>query len=293
LVVEGRDVTVRQAGGAVEFWRCGITVRNAEDVRIEGLTFRQTPNTAVCVLGPARRVTIENCTFAACGVEGGSVTIWLGAGTHDCVVRGCRLDTLGLVCARGRQPSHAHMIGIMTDEQDCTGHRIEDNTISHYSYGIQCGTSGTCRTEGRHQVRGNRILCPGTDGIHIKSARCVVEENTIIGSRAWAISARAGYGSVFRGNRIEDSYVGLMIRGDGHTITDNTFVRVRAVPIRLLAAKPNGDGFAATNTHLAGNVFTDCGGADTGEPTITWAPLAGPPLHVTGPIADESGATAT
>ena len=287
LVVTGRHVTVRPAGGAVEFWRCGLTVQDAEDVHIEGLTFRQSPHTALGVLGPARRVTIANCVFEACGLEGGSVTVWLGAGTHDCAVRGCRLDTLGLVCARGRQPSHAHMIGIMTDEEDCTGHCIEDNTISHYSYGIQCGCRGTCRVEGRHHVRGNRILCPGTDGIHIKSARCLVEANTIIGARAWAISARAGFGSVFRQNRIEDSYVGLMIRGDGHTVAGNEFVRVRAAAIRLLAAKPDGDGFAATNTQLAGNTFTDCGGADTGQPTTTWTPLAGPPLPHGGTIVDE------
>jgi hypothetical protein len=36
-----------------------------------------------------------------------------------------------------------------------------------------------------------------------------------------------------------------------------------------------GDGVAATNTHLTGNIFAGCGVADSVELTITWALLAG------------------
>jgi hypothetical protein len=285
LVLDTPGVVVDGREGA-ECWRCGVTIR-ADRVVLRNLTFRQSPRTAV-VIENASEVRVENCRFLACGYDGGSVTLWLGNHTRGCVIEGCEFDLLGLRGRQQRKASHAHAIAVMTSETDCSEHLIAENTIAHYDYGIQLGCSGTCLDEGRHIVRGNRVLCPRTDGIHIKQARCLVEGNLVRGASNFSMSARAGFGTRFIGNTLEDGYIGLIVRGKEHEVRGNRFERIRAVALLLAAAKPNGDGFAAETTQVEGNQFVDCGGADAGRPVITYAGIDGEPYPFTDSILENA-----
>lgn len=278
LHIRGPGVVLEPASdGEVEWWRCTITTDRADGLSIRGLTFRQSPRTALLINGPCRGAVVTGCRFLACGTEG-AVTLWLGEGSHDCQVEDCEFDLLGVVGRHALQPSHTHSIGIMAAEHDCTGHVIARNRIGHYDYGIQLGATGTCEEEGRHRVTGNTIIAPRTDGIHVKAGACRIEGNRVVGARLWSISARAGHGSAFLGNTLEDGYTGLNIRGRHHKVVGNQFIRIRAQALRLLEAKPNGDGFAAEDTEVHDNHFIDCGGADAGQPVITAPGLEGPPL---------------
>jgi hypothetical protein len=279
-----RPGTIVEGKEAGEFWRCGVVVR-ADDVVLRNLTFRQSPRTAVIIEGAAN-VAVESCRFFACGYDGGTVTVWLGQDTSGGRVNCCEFDLLGLRGRQHRRASHVHSIAVMTAQNRCTGHRLEGNTIRHYDYGMQLGATGTCLEVGGHTVRGNRVVCPRTDGIHVKQARCLVEGNTVIGSSNVSISARAGFGTRFLGNTIEDGYLGIIIRGRRHEVRENRFSRVRAVPILLASAKPNGDGFAAEETLLGGNTFQDCGHVDAGRPTITYTPIAGEPFPPTETVLE-------
>jgi len=257
--------------GEVEFWRCGITVENGDGCRIQDITFRQAPHSAICVNG-GQDITIRSCGFYACGIRQGVVTVWLGPHTRNCEVSECRFDTLWTIGENGRNLSHVHSIAIMTAEEDCLEHKLLNNRIDCYGYGIQCGATGTCTTEGRHLIRGNVIAHPFSDGIHIKSAKCSILENTVRGARSKSMSARAGFESRFLHNRMEDGHLGLILRGRGHEAAHNHFVRIRSEALCLMPAKENGDGFAAENIDNHHNTFLDCGGAAAGEPKGHWTP---------------------
>ncbi len=260
IVIASGPVTIRAAEPGVEFVQAGIEVRGASDVRIEGVTFLLAPECAIGVYGPSRGVAIERCTFLACGQS--TVTVWLGIGVHDASIRNCLLDRRGAEGPHHLKPGHVHSIGIMCAQVEATGHAILTNRIINYGYGVQLGTTGTCRLEGRHRVEGNTIDHPLVDGIHVKQARCRVLANTVIGARNKAMSSRAGLASVFSDNRIEDALLGIEIRGADHELTGNEIVRARRAAVELCEAKTNGDGFAAQNTRVEGNRFVECGGAD-------------------------------
>ena len=77
-----------------------------------------------------------------------------------------------------------------------------------------------------------------------------------------AMSSRAGFANQFVGNTVLDAYMGIVIRGRDHEVIGNRFERCRRAAVCLMEAKPDGDGFAAENTLVAGNDMIDCGGAD-------------------------------
>ncbi|GDY14331.1 hypothetical protein LBMAG53_32090 [Planctomycetota bacterium] len=271
-LVGWQDVII-DGGAAAELWRGRIELTDCQRVTIRGVVFRQAPASAIVFNTGCRDCVVESCSFLACGISEGGVTMWIGAGTSGIAVQRCRFDMLG---ARGKRHlilnQHCYDIAIMCAEDDCVEHRLLDNRITQYSYGIQLGVRGICLSEGRHLVQGNRIEYPWADGIHLKQGRILVKDNTIIGAFKNAMSARAGAASCFVGNRIEDAYLGLVVRGRDHEIRDNHFERCRRSAISLMDAKAGGDGFAAENTLVVGNELIDCGGADAGpDPLIDCA----------------------
>ena len=256
--------------GQVELWRSGITLEDCRQVTVRGLILRQSPASSVVMGAGCRDCVIDACTFAACGVIEGGVTLWLGTGTSGCTVSGCAFDMLGAMGRRHlKRDQHCYDIAIMCAQDDCTGHRFLGNRIVQYSYGIQLGVRGDCREPGRHEVRGNRIEHPWADGIHLKQGDNLVEENVIIGATRVAMSSRAGMRNRFRSNTVLDGYLGLRLRGPDHEVVGNRFERCRRAAISLEAAKPGGDGFAAENVLVTDNDCIDCGGADAvaGEAT--------------------------
>jgi hypothetical protein len=262
-----RQVEIAPAAGdgEVVLWRVGLRLTGCHEVMIRGLHFRQAPDTALGIEG-SERVTIRDCTFTASGLVNGTVTLWLGRGTRNCTVEGCTFDTAGITAPRHQTAAHVHDIAIMTDQIDCTGHRFAGNRIVNYGYGMQLGTSGTCREAGRHLVEDNEIVAPLADGIHVKAARCIVRHNRVTGGRRYGLSARAGFGTRFEENTVTDCRIGIRILGEDHEVIANRIVRARRAAILLRAAKANGDGAAAENTRVAGNVLVDCGGADPLDP---------------------------
>lgn len=91
---------VLDGAGQVELWRSGITLENCRQVILRGLILRQSPASSVVVGAGCRDCVMESCTFAACGVIEGGVTLWLGPGTSGCTVSACTFDMLG---AMGRR----------------------------------------------------------------------------------------------------------------------------------------------------------------------------------------------
>lgn len=112
----------------------------------------------------------------------------------------------------------------------------------------------------------NKLLKPGVTlelfpGKYRKNL-VIEQDNIVYGARRFSISARAGYGSVFKDNTCKDGLTGIRILGSDHVVSGNNLIRMRRAGILLRAAKNNGDGFAAENTEIFNNTFIDCGGAD-------------------------------
>ena len=266
LTVRGiEDVVIRARPGSegeVCFWRCGIRVESSSRIRLEGLTIRQSPATALGIAGPSREIQVDHCSFLACGMPGGNVTLWLGNDTARCRVHACLFDTCGVRAPRHDLPSHVHDIGVMCAEDACVEHVFTGNRLLGYGYGFQLGVTGTCRQEGRHRVEANEIDHPLADGIHVKQARCLVRGTRVHGAARYAISTRAGFGTRVEGNHLTDCQHGIRILGSSHEVVGNIVNRSRRYGLLLSPGQPGGDRFPAENTLVEGNSFRDCGGFD-------------------------------
>jgi hypothetical protein len=237
-------------------------VEESARIGFHGLIFRQTPATAFAVAGPSREVDVNACSFLACGMPGGNVTLWLGAQTFRCRVEACRFDACGLRAPRHESPSHVHDIAVMCAEEECLEHTFSENLILGYGYGLQIGVSGTCRTEGRHRIECNRIDHPLSDGIHVKQARCLVRGNRVHGAARYSISTRAGFETRVEGNHLTDCQRGIRILGSSHEVVGNLVERCRRYGLLLSPGKADGDGFPAEDTLVVDNTFRDCGDLD-------------------------------
>lgn len=267
LVIEQDSITIRAIdplsdSAEVCFWRSSIRIDHAKNVNIEGIIIRQSPKTSIQINDGSSYVKIKNCKFFACNTDRVIVTLWLDKNTNHCTIENCLFDMQNTIGKQESVPSHVYTIAIMSHQVSCTDHQFIGNSIYNYGYGIQLGTAGTCMEEGRHKVMNNYIDHPLTDGIHVKAAKCIVQNNTVCGARKYTISARAGYGTLFKDNTCKDGYMGIRILGKDHQVTGNKLIRMRRAGMGLSAARENGDGFPAENTVIYNNTFIDCGGAD-------------------------------
>jgi len=274
LVIDQDNITIRAVNRKddsteVCFWRSTIAINNAKNVIIEGLVMRQSPVTSIQINNGSSFISIKKCKFFACNTKKVIVTLWLDQNTNNCKVENCLFDMQNAIGMQHNEVSHVYTIAIMSHQIKCTDHQFSGNSIYNYGYGIQLGTAGTCLEEGRHKVLNNYIDHPLSDGIHIKAAKCIVQNNVVYGAQRFSVSARAGYSSVFKDNTCKDGLTGIRILGSGHVVCSNNLIRMRRAGMLLRAAKNNGDGFAAENTEIYNNTFIDCGGADVNPITDT------------------------
>jgi hypothetical protein len=157
LDIDKDNITIRAANRKddsteVCFWRSTIAINNVKNVSIEGLVLRQSPVTSIQINNGSSFISIKKCKFFACNTKKVIVTLWLDQNTNNCKVENCLFDMQNAIGMQHNEVSHVYTIAIMSHQINCTDHQITGNSIFNYGYGIQLGTSGVCKEEGRHIV---------------------------------------------------------------------------------------------------------------------------------------------
>ncbi len=188
------------------------------DFIISGLTFVETENTALSLVGSSKRNIFKECLFINCG-ESSECTFFLGGSNGEFnVVENCQFTR------NGSGENHAVLIAQSKDEEDkksfiSTNTIIRFCTFENYTSGILIGSGDDITDPGNHLIKENLFHSCG-EGVRIKACATDIREN-IFRDCETAINQIHGQECEILNNRIESSAVGIHLNCSDTTVSDN------------------------------------------------------------------------
>ncbi len=188
------------------------------DFIISGLTFVETENTALSLVGNSKRNIFKECLFIKCG-ENAECTLFLGGSNGEFnVVENCQFS-------REKSGENRAVIIAQSEDAEDTTSTISTNSIvrfstfENYTVGVLVGTGDDIIEPGNHTVKEN-LFVSCDEGVRIKAVAVDIREN-IFRECETAINQVDGAECEITDNRIEVSKVGIHLTRSDTTVTDN------------------------------------------------------------------------
>lgn len=191
--------------------RHGIVIR-ADDVTVEGITFRGTA-TAVDAIGARCRVvrcTARSASSAGVNIEGA------GAEVTSCIVRGTDGDGIAIVGADA-VVTGCSVFGVSGDGIRVygTGPRITSNTLSATGAdGIEVAGDGA-------DVSKNTVSRAGSDAIHVDGGTVLVSGNRATAARGQLVEVNGDSARVLSNTLTYATAGGIYVAGAEFTVSSN------------------------------------------------------------------------
>lgn len=225
------------------------------DFIIKGLTFLDTPNTALSLVGNSRRNIFKEILFINCG-ENAECTLFLGgSGGEFNVIENCQFTRTGTGTNR------AILIAQSVDLEDETV-QISTNTVvrcctfENYTSGILLGSSDEIDGAGNHQICEN-LFTNCSEGVRVKAIASEIRDNIFRECETGVIQV-AGEECEINNNRFELCKNGMILASPDTTIIDNCLidspVKVTAVNAVVLPTVITGNSFIFRELHEAVSV---------------------------------------
>lgn len=222
------------------------------DFIIKGLTFLDTPNTALSLVGNSQRNIFKEMLFINCG-ESAECTLFLGgSGGEFNVIENCQFTRTGTGLNR------AILIAQSQDLEDPTV-KFSTNTVvrcctfENYTSGILLGSSDDISEAGNHQILENLFNSCG-EGVRIKAIASEVRDNIFHQCEIGVIQV-AGEECEINNNRFDLCKKALVLATPDTTIIDNCCINspvsVTAFNEIVLPTVITGNSFIFTDSTVA------------------------------------------
>lgn len=218
------------------------------DFIITGLTFVDTENTALSLVGASKRNIFKECLFINCG-ESAECTLFLGGSNGEFnVIENCQFTR------NGEGENRAILVAQSKDEEDASS-VISTNTIvrfctfENYTTALLLGSGDEITDSGNHLVKENLFHSCG-EGIRIKAVATDIRENIFKDCKI-SINQVGGQECEIVDNRIESSETGIRLTCSDTTVSDNCCidapVEITLEPETILPTVINNNSFIFTD----------------------------------------------
>ncbi|MFP4417834.1 MAG: right-handed parallel beta-helix repeat-containing protein [Chitinispirillaceae bacterium] len=203
---------------------------DTSDLIVSGLIFKNSPSSAIAVMGACTRNSFQSLRFSDCGsLDKASATIFIGGAGGRCnVIEHCSFMQSESTMSPSAEPI---AVGIMIAEGDADqedglilDHVIRYNGIQNYDCGIMVGTRGNGLDHFGHVVENNVLRNCALDGIKINCGDTEVRGNTIVDCGNRGIWIATGTASSVEENRLERCSTGIQVLSAGHILQNNCIV---------------------------------------------------------------------
>jgi len=188
------------------------------DFIIKGLTFVETPNTALSLIGNSRRNILKEILFINCGENAECTLFFGGSGGEFNVIENCQFTRTG------EGTNRAILLAQSTDLEDATV-QISTNTVirnctfENYTNAILLGSSDEISDAGNHLITENLFFNCG-EGVRVKAIASEIRDN-IFRECETGVAQVAGEECEINNNRFELCKHSLILGSPDTTVTDN------------------------------------------------------------------------
>ncbi len=191
------------------------------DFIISGLTFVETANVALSVVGQSQRNIFKECLFISCGEESECTFFFGGSGGEFNVIENCQFTR------KGEPNNTAVMISQSVDSEDealdiSSNSVVRFSTFENYGTGVILGTADDILEAGNHLVKEN-LFDTCNEGVRFKVNASEVREN-IFRNCETGMNQLGGTECEIADNRFESCKLSLNLTRSDTTVEDNCFI---------------------------------------------------------------------
>jgi len=191
------------------------------DFIISGLTFVETPNVALSIVGKSKRNIFKECLFISCGEKSECSLFFGGSGGEFNVVENCQFTR------KGEPKNSAIMISQSVDSEDekieiSSNSVVRFSTFENYGTAIILGSSDDIFDAGNHLVKEN-LFDTCNEGVRFKVNASEVREN-IFRNCETGMNQLGGTECEIADNRFETCTMSLNLTRSDTTVEDNCII---------------------------------------------------------------------